>query len=111
MKTVLGLATIMTFLPGLLTPQSRTDIDGEWSAKIRRGGKYIELQLERTDRRSRYGDWLPTSDFQGLQQALASETSEDVRFELVRDAGTFAFEGQFRGSRGVGEFRFLVNST
>lgn len=87
------------------------DSTGQWTAERLEEGR---IQLNMTYRhpgggRSQHGNTYRESDFQGLG------SGRDVRFELRRDAGTFAFEGRFDGtgpgSGGAGTFTFQGSPT
>lgn len=84
-------------------------IEGRWLLDFDRGGR-VELTLER---RGGHRSWNHSSDyrledFRGL--ARPEGTAETpVSFELVRDAGTFVFEGRLDQSGGSGRFSFAAN--
>ena len=57
------------------------------------------------------GDWstgqtMPAEEFSGLPVADEHFATSSLKFELRREAGTFAFDGAFRDGRGAGLFVF-----
>jgi hypothetical protein len=46
---------------------------------------------------------------QGLLNSQMASDGAQVKFQLVRDAGTFNCEGWFKGGRGAGDFAFTPN--
>src|SRR5262249_2820346 len=51
----------------------------------------------------------PLSQFTGITRAQIDSTGSVVRFELVRDAGTFRLEGYLQNGTGGGNFAFTPN--
>ncbi|MBN8228530.1 4-hydroxy-3-methylbut-2-enyl diphosphate reductase [Corallococcus macrosporus] len=85
-------------LPVLAADAQRT---GTWGAVVRE--QQLQLSLQPKDRPdSHHGFSAPLADFQGLSTTDGSSAP----FKLVREAGTFAFEGQFKDGQGVGTWRF-----
>ena len=78
---------------------------GTWS--VERRGKEIQLEMTMSWRGGRHrwshGTTTAASDFPGFT------AGPDVRFDLRRDAGTFHFEGRFKGDEGNGFFTFTGN--
>ncbi len=78
---------------------------GTWSAE-RRGDK-IQLEMSMSWGGGHHswtnGETYAAKDLPGLA------AGPDVRFELRRDAGTFHFEGRFKGDQGTGFFTFAGN--
>ncbi|HEX8359684.1 MAG TPA: M56 family metallopeptidase [Longimicrobium sp.] len=50
--------------------------------------------------------YAPLSEMDGLSAERIASTADGVRFQWKGDAGTFTFEGAFRGGRGTGRFTF-----
>lgn len=108
----LGLAAIFTLIiiGGKITSVgaqvSQKAIKGEWTAESnRKNPNEIHLTFQR---RSEKGGFsmssadLPFSQLQGLQAEAISSARIDVNFSLVREAGTFIFEGIFSDGKGTG---------
>ncbi|BDC52885.1 hypothetical protein F183_A52000 [Bryobacterales bacterium F-183] len=83
----------------------------EWS--IRRGDTDQDVQFTME---SRYADgrWrttspVPVASLKGLTRDQLSAMTANVKFEVVRDAGTLVCEGQLHFGRGSGPFTFTVN--
>jgi hypothetical protein len=80
---------------------------GTWTAERR--GKEIQLEMTMSwsgngsHHRWSNGETYDAKDFPGLT------AGPDVRFDLRRDAGTFHFEGRFKGDEGTGFFTFQSN--
>src|SRR5436305_2633249 len=78
---------------------------GTWSAE-RRGDK-IQLEMSMSWGGGHHtwtnGETYSAKDLPGLA------AGPDVHFELRRDAGTFRFEGKFKGDQGSGFFTFAGN--
>ncbi|GMU03930.1 4-hydroxy-3-methylbut-2-enyl diphosphate reductase [Corallococcus caeni] len=74
---------------------------GTWGAYVKE--QQLQLSLQPKDRPdSHHGFSAPLADFQGLSTADGSSAP----FKLVREAGTFDFEGRFNDGQGVGTWRF-----
>jgi bla regulator protein blaR1 len=78
---------------------------GTWSAE--RKGDKIDLEMSMSwgggHHRWSNGETYTAKDLPGLS------AGPDVHFELRRDAGTFRFEGKFKGDQGTGFFTFVGN--
>jgi hypothetical protein len=109
---------------GAATPQAspaaevRGSIKGPWTAQPSWWGKtsttpvaLVQLSLRRTGWRgdSSQSFAVVLDDLRGLGRTQMEAASADVRFELVRDAGTLAFEGRFKDGGGAGHFVFTRN--
>ncbi len=93
-------------------------VDGTWEMRAGSGERWrdgrVQLNLK-VDRDGRSDNWnmgygQSLDDLQGLSEAQATGSAEGVRFELVREAGTVAFEGDFRSGRGTGFFSFTPST-
>jgi hypothetical protein len=87
-----------------IAPQA--SLTGQWTAGIPldRADK-ISLTLQRGTEKGNnqtVGSDLPLSELQGLTREQALSAKADVKFRLVREAGTFEFEGTFREGKGAG---------
>lgn len=86
------------------------DVSGTWAIQDLRVANKVQLSL--TVAGTGKGSFNSTStmdvgQLRGLNPAqLASPAATMARFELVREAGTFAAEGYFRGGGGSGTFVF-----
>lgn len=88
-------------------------VTGEWTASLNKDDSKINLHIERrTDKSGRHqiGQSYNFADFQGLSREQASNGGP-VKFSLVREAGTFEFDGTFQNSKGSGTFRFTPSQT
>ena len=88
-------------------------ITGEWVADFnrQRDGEVQFTILRRTERGGNHtsSDGMALSEFQGLSREQALGARSDVRFRLVREAGTFEFEGTFREGKGAGQWTLTPN--
>ena len=98
----------------LLTPslwlfgEERGAVSGRWLLDFEQDGS-IHLTLKRrSDGRGHWNSWnnssdYELSDFRGLQRPSGTSDAPS-RFEMVRDAGTIAFEGRLDEAGGGGKF-------
>ncbi|CAM3965829.1 4-hydroxy-3-methylbut-2-enyl diphosphate reductase [Corallococcus sp. ZKHCc1 1396] len=78
---------------------------GAWVGTVRE--QELHLSLHPKDRpESQHGFSTPLTAFQGLSTKEASSAP----FKLVREAGTFAFEGRFTAQQGTGTWRFTPDA-
>ncbi|NBD08147.1 4-hydroxy-3-methylbut-2-enyl diphosphate reductase [Corallococcus silvisoli] len=93
---------VLFALPVLAANASDT---GAWVAAVRE--KELHLSLHpKDDPGSQSGFSAPFTAFQGLSTADGASTP----FKLVREAGTFDFEGRFADGQGVGTWRFTPDT-
>ena len=97
------------------TPPKSTNLPRTWSIEARTGQNgaspdRVQLKfLSSSGVQSTTVSFNP-SVFRGLPtEQIMSATQTMVRFDIVRDAGTFACEGYFRDGRGSGTFVFQPN--
>ena len=89
---------------------AREPFEGEWALRMAdpqevegRAGM-VHVALRTPDLNTFY---VPVGDLDGLTaEQITRGDAAGARFRLRRDAGTFAFEGSFRGGRGSGRFVF-----
>src|SRR5260370_13565928 len=94
--------------------QDPKDINGTWTAELHSARVFLQLRTSAPDGRSnggRDGEWstgqtMPADEFGGLPVADEHFTASTLKFELRREAGSFAFDGAFRDGRGAGLFVF-----
>jgi len=106
-KSVWCAAILFAFVclvPRAVIPQDI--IRGKWKAK--RIGDKIDIRMRIIQKRE-FGDWqfsryFRESDFEEFAWG------KEANFRLVREAGTFAFEGELSEESGTGSFAFHPNS-
>ncbi len=105
-----------TLARGALAParaQSPT-VESTWSTRAREredGRQRIHISME-VDGNGTWTTGFNVDDgtLNGLSFDQARGTSDNVSFQLVRDAGTVAFEGLIRDGRGAGTFSFTPDA-
>ncbi len=85
-------------------------VEGRWILDFDRSEGRVQLTMKR---RTSNGSWTNSStysvqDFRGLSRP-AGAAQAPARFDIVRDAGTFHFEGRLDESGGAGSFAFAAN--
>jgi hypothetical protein len=73
----------------------------------------VQLSFEHFDRGRRGGMTsfgISPEKLRGLTDAQIHSANSPVRFQLVRDAGTFSFEGEVRDAHGTGFFTFVPDT-
>jgi hypothetical protein len=104
---------------GTSAAASQERFEGQWLVEYRTSEGKTSLTLRhREARRGKDGDWhtgewnttrnVEPEQLRGLtsEQALSS-AGTNVRFDIRREAGTFACEGWFRRGSGSGHFTFI----
>ncbi len=93
--------------------QDADPIRGTWTAstvvKGKKAGTALHLVLSRRSEKGNWqnGDYVPFDELADLDRgALNSSAPTTAQFSLVREAGTFAFNGTFAEGEGGGTFRF-----
>jgi hypothetical protein len=92
---------------------AQSEISGDWTAKAsEKSPDKIQLSFSRRNGdKGKYqnGSSFNYSELQGLsrEQTIGGE----VRFSIVRDAGTIECEGSFQDGKGSGTFRFIPNAS
>jgi hypothetical protein len=112
--TILATTALALLAYGLTKPgaAAQETITGDWTAKLKQTdrGPVLWLSLnhgsEERKGRSQMSSDFPLQDFTGLNP----NANSNVQFTLRREAGTVFFDGLFKDSRGVGDFRFTPNS-
>ena len=106
-----------TLAPGstISTPAAQSPtVEGTWSTRARQrdnGRHRIQISMEVDgDGTWQMGFSVEDGALNGLSFDQARGTSDNVSFQLVRDAGTVAFEGLIRDGRGAGTFSFTPNA-
>ena len=94
-------------------------VKGVWTAerskwRVEKGATatLVELSLRRVGARGQWNssETLPLTDLKGLTAEMLEAASSDVRFEWVKDAGTFACQGRFETGVGAGHFVFSASA-
>jgi hypothetical protein len=87
-------------------------ITGEWSAEFRpdtgAAHRMIHRRVGAAGSDKRYFQ-LSLYRLEGLSQTLPLRDGSKLKFKLTRDAGTFLFQGVFRGGTGSGGYQFTYD--
>lgn len=85
-------------------------VNGDWKANFTKGntGK-INLSFSRESEKGKnqMSSNYDLSELQGLSSSQLSDSN--VRFSIIREAGTIECEGRFSNEKGAGTFRFTPN--
>lgn len=88
-------------------------ITGDWKAeyKTEKADKIYLSFSRKSDKgnRNQMGSKYDLSDLQGLSGNQLTAANSNVRFSIVRDAGTIDCEGIFQNGKGTGTYRFTPN--
>jgi hypothetical protein len=108
---VTRVAVAAAFLSSALSAQSSPR--GLWQLRYDPEKDHVQLNFEDYDERRGHGGMtgfsVRPSQLTGVTQSQLSSAEGPVRFQLIRDAGTFSFEGQIYRGRGNGAFNFSPN--
>ena len=109
------LISVLLALQAVSGRAQTTDIRGTWTAELRDAKVFLQLRTAppaewNGDRLN--GDWnmgqtFPVEAFGGLPANDPQFSVSAIKFDLRREAGSFAFDGAFRDGRGAGLFTFL----
>src|SRR5712691_11173536 len=101
----------LALVPGCLAAgavPAPAPVTGTWMGEFK-GESKVQLQLRVGSTSDQLGQRFPLVSLRGLTHPQVV-SSTPVQFELVRDAGTVAFEGTFREGRGSGLFTFTPSA-
>jgi hypothetical protein len=108
LRTVLTGIVLSAIFVSIMYAQSSAR--GTWTAEFRGDEPdRVHLQMQRAMKHSNMGSDYRLSDFRGLDAAELKGSKAPVKFDLVRDAGTISFTGEFNEGLGHGEFNFTAN--
>ena len=84
---------------------------GTWTGKWQDKDQVLNLQMSLERKESNYGQSYKLGEFKGLSMAAVSGPKAPAQFQLVRDAGTIAFDGFFDRGLGAGQFNFTPDAS
>jgi len=97
-----------------LSAVAQTPDQGTWRIYYEPSRDRVQLAFEHYENGARrHGSTsfgVRPTELRGLPLSQLSSYSGPARFQLVRDAGTFNFEGQLRDGHGTGFFTFSPDS-
>lgn len=111
-KTTLRILTALVALAIVVPAWAQATVEGTWSTRAREndgGRRWIQLSMEIDENNGNWGWTVDPDDLDGLTFDDFDSDVDDAIFELVREAGTVAFEGRIRNGRGAGTFAFTPN--
>ena len=106
--------TFIVIVVGSYVISAQTVTTGEWKATINsKKQDKIQLSFSRAsekNNRNTMGSSFELNELQGLSENQLTAADANVRFSLVREAGTIECEGKFTAGKGVGTYRFTPNA-
>ena len=102
--------TLFILVIAFAVPGQAADTTGTWAIQDLQVANRVQFSLQVTD--GGRGNFQSSSEFdlsqvQGLTTAqMASPSGMIVRFDIMREAGTFICEGYFKAGNGAGTFLF-----
>jgi len=112
-RTVSSLVTVLVCCGAayLALAQNPAPIVGQWTVSGPVVQDRVQLSVQRNSTGSHMNSSSPVqfAQLRGLTRAQLESTGSVARFELVRDAGTFHFEGYLQNGGGGGTFTFTSN--
>lgn len=112
-NTTYRLLTVLIALALALPAWAQATVEGTWTTRAREnddGRRWIQLSMQLDDDTGNWGWTVDPDELDGLTFDDFDADVDDARFELVREAGTVAFEGRIRNGRGVGTFAFTPSA-
>ncbi len=113
-EIMLRLGAAVLVVVGMLLLQQVIHADdsarGTWTAKWQASDQTVNLQMSLEDKESNFGQNYKLADLKGLSAAAVTGTKAPAQFQLVRDAGTIAFDGSFDRGLGAGTFNFTPDA-
>jgi hypothetical protein len=100
----------------LMLAQNAAPVSGQWTiggTNVQDGSpNSVQLTLRRTTADSSMSSSMPVefSRFRGLSRPQLDSSGTVAQFELVREAGTFRFEGYVKSGGGGGTFTFAPDA-
>jgi len=91
--------------------QTNAPITGQWTISSSGSPDKVRFGIQRTspNHNMNSSSDAPLSQFRGITRGLVDSGGTVVRFDLVRDAGTFHMEGYLQNGGGGGNFIFTPN--
>lgn len=99
------------FYLALAVPQNSSPITGQWTISGPVVQDKVQLTIQRNSGNSHMSSssYATLSQLRGLTAGQLESGGSLARFDLVRDAGTFHFEGYLQKASGGGTFAFSAN--
>jgi hypothetical protein len=99
---------IVTNAKGTTVQTEQGKVTGVWTATINPGTSGVNVALQRQSTFTTWNEKLTPSEseLKGFPLAGTISAKENLRFQIVREAGTFNCEGYFRDGKGAGSWTF-----
>jgi hypothetical protein len=98
------------------TRAAAQEITGTWETRFyenddqRDDRVHLNMRVSRDDHNWQNGFPIDLDELQGLSVSDARGSATDASFRIDREAGSIAFDGDFRDGRGTGFFTFTPNA-
>ena len=107
--------TLIVIVIGNYVIVAQNVVTGDWKAEYRTeksdAGERVQITFSRKSGKGKnqMGSSYALSELQGLSESQINGANTNVRFSLVREAGTIECEGTFKNGRGEGTYTFTPN--
>jgi hypothetical protein len=110
-KTYAAISVLLLSAASLALAQSNALITGQWTIGSFGSPDKVRFGIQRTslNHNMNSSSDAPLSQFHAIMGGQLDSAGGLVRFDLVRDAGTFHLEGYMRNGSGGGNFTFAPN--
>jgi hypothetical protein len=114
-ELILRLVAVLLVIAGMVLlndvfAQAQGAARGTWTAKWQSSEQTLNLQMSLEEKESNFGQTYRVADLKGLSPASITGAKGPAQFQLVRDAGTIAFDGAFDRGLGAGTFTFTPDA-
>lgn len=106
---------LILFLFAISISAAGQTLNGRWEADNRNadtGKIHLNLQYSTDNGNGSHGHDFKLDDLNGLTAGqIDSQSETNVKFQIVREAGTIDFDGSFKNGRGDGNWRFTASQS
>src|SRR5215471_6210619 len=113
-RMALTILCLLVLISCFIRTQAQDSRSGQWIIDTTRGSNQYQLTLNYPSTKRGFGNNITSFSvspdrLQGLTGAQIMSSGSPVRFQVVRDAGTFNCEGWFKDGKGSGNFVLTPN--